>query len=72
LGLIGVYFSLLIAQKELGIQNSVSDKICSLAKHSRCESVLFSKGAKLFNWLTWGDVGMVYFRVHYSFYLFAG
>jgi protein-disulfide isomerase/uncharacterized membrane protein len=32
-----------------------------MAKHSRCESVLFSKGAKLFNWLTWGDMGIVYF-----------
>ena len=59
--IIGLYFSWLIAQKEYGISNSISDKICSMAKHSRCESVLFSKGAKLFNWLTWGDVGMVYF-----------
>lgn len=58
---IGLYFSWLIAQKEFGIRNSVSDKICSMAKHSRCESVLFSKGAKLFNWLSWGDVGIVYF-----------
>lgn len=57
----GLYFSWLIAQKEFGISNSISDKICSMAKHSRCESVLFSKGAKLFNWLTWGDVGIVYF-----------
>ncbi len=59
--LVGLYFSWLITQKEFGISNSVSDKICSMAKHSRCESVLFSKGAKLFNWLTWGDVGIVYF-----------
>lgn len=58
---IGLYFSGLIAQKEFGISNSVSDKICSMAKHSRCESVLFSNGAKLFNWLTWGDVGITYF-----------
>jgi len=58
---LGLYFSWLIAQKEFGISNSVSDKICSMAKHSRCESVLFSRGAKLFNWLTWGDVGIVYF-----------
>ncbi len=61
LSCIGLYFSWLIAQKEFGISNSVSDKICSMAKHSRCESVLFSKGAKLFSWLTWGDVGIVYF-----------
>jgi protein-disulfide isomerase/uncharacterized membrane protein len=58
---VGLYFSWLITQKEFGISNTVSDKICSMAKHSRCESVLFSKGAKLFSWLTWGDIGIVYF-----------
>jgi protein-disulfide isomerase/uncharacterized membrane protein len=58
---IGLCFSWLIAQKEFGISNGISDKICSMAKHSLCESVLFSKSAKLFNWLTWGDVGIVYF-----------
>lgn len=57
----GLYLSLLIAQKELGISNSISEKICSFAAHSRCEAVLFSKGARLFNWLTWGDVGIIYF-----------
>lgn len=66
---IGLYFSWLIAQKEFGISNSVSDKICSMAKHSRCESVLFSKGAKLFNWLTWGDVGIVYFSASLLYFL---
>lgn len=68
---IGLYFSWLIAQKEFGISNSISEKICSMAKHSRCESVLFSKGAKLFNWLTWGDVGMVYFTSSLLFLLIS-
>jgi protein-disulfide isomerase/uncharacterized membrane protein len=65
----GLYFSRLIAQKEMGIHNSVSDKICSLAKHSRCEAVLQSRGSKLFNWLSWGDVGMVYFSSSLLFIL---
>ena len=69
--IIGLYFSWLIAQKEFGISNSISDKICSMAKHSHCESVLFSKGAKLFNWLTWGDVGIVYFTVSLLYLLVA-
>jgi len=67
----GLYFSWLIAQKEFGISNSISDKICSMAKHSRCESVLFSKGAKLFNWLTWGDVGIVYFSASLVFLFYS-
>ncbi|MFM2337280.1 MAG: hypothetical protein RL115_473 [Bacteroidota bacterium] len=63
----GIFISWLITQKELGISNSLSDKICSMAKHSRCEAVFNSKGAKLFNWLTWGDVGMVYFSASFLF-----
>lgn len=63
----GLYFSWLIVQKEFGISNSISDKICSMAKHSRCESVLFSKAAKLLSWLTWGDVGIIYFSASLLF-----
>jgi len=60
---IGLYVSWLIVEKEFGISNAISDKICSMAKYSRCESVLFSKGARIFNWLSWGDIGIVYFSV---------
>lgn len=68
---IGLGFGWLIAQKEFGISNSVTDKICSMAKHSRCEAVILSKGAKLFNWLTWGDVGIVYFSTSLLFLLYS-
>lgn len=59
--LAALYISWLIAQKEFGISNKVSEMICSMAKQSRCEAVLFSRGARLFSWLTWGDVGIAYF-----------
>lgn len=65
--IIGLYFSWLIAQKELGLGSSISDKICSLASHSRCEAVLFSKGAKLTKWLSWGDIGITWFVVSLLF-----
>ncbi len=67
--LIGLYFSWLIMQKEFGVSNSISDKICSMARHSHCEAVLHSKAARLFGWLTWGDVGMVYFTSSLLFLL---
>lgn len=57
----GLYLSWLIVQKEFGISNSISEKICGMAKQSRCESVLFSKGARISSWLSWGDIGIVYF-----------
>lgn len=66
---IGLYFSWLIILKEFGIANKISDKICSMASNSRCESVLFSKGARLFKWLSWGDVGVIYFS---SSLIFSG
>lgn len=68
---IGLYLSWLILQKEFGLQNTVSDKICGMAKHSQCQAVLFSKGAKLFSWLTWGDVGIVYFAGSLFFLSFS-
>jgi uncharacterized membrane protein/thiol-disulfide isomerase/thioredoxin len=68
---IGLCFAGLIAQKEFGISNSVTEKICSMAKHSRCEAVILSKGAKLFNWLTWGDVGIIYFSTSLLFLLYS-
>lgn len=71
INLLGLYFSWLIAQKEFGISNSLSDKICRMAKHSRCESVLFSRGAKLLSWFTWADVGIVYFSASSLYLLFV-
>lgn len=70
-GLTGIYLNWLITEKEIGIRNSVSDKICGMIKFNRCESVLFSKGAKLFKWLSWGDIGLTYFgsTLIYLYYL---
>ncbi|MBI3137136.1 MAG: thioredoxin domain-containing protein [Sphingobacteriales bacterium] len=58
---VGVYMCWLISQKEFGVKNIVTDKICGISKNNKCEAVLFSKGAKLFNWLSWADVGFCYF-----------
>lgn len=58
---VGIYICWLISQKEFGIKNVLTDKICAMSKKNKCEAVLFSKGAKLFNWLSWADVGFCYF-----------
>ena len=59
--MIGCFLSILIVGKELGFHNSISDKICRIGKSSPCEVVLFSKDAKLFSWLSWGDIGLIFF-----------
>jgi uncharacterized membrane protein len=58
---LGFAMSYFIIEKEFGISNTVSDMICKLSKKVGCETVLLSKGAKIFKWLSWGDVGIVYF-----------
>lgn len=68
---IGFGLSWLIVQKEFGIRSNVADKICSVSKKSQCEAVILSKGAKLFNWLTWGDIGILYFTFSLVYLLFA-
>ena len=59
--LAGCYVCFLIIEKELGIANIFSDKICRLVKKEGCETILLSKGAKIFKWLSLGDIGLVYF-----------
>src|SRR5258708_11226139 len=63
----GLFISWLIVQKEFGIQNKVSNAICNVVRYSRCESILFSRGAGIFNWFTWGDTGIVYFSTSIFF-----
>jgi uncharacterized membrane protein len=59
--IIGFTLSYFIIEKEFGISNTVSDMICKLSKKVGCETVLLSKAAKIFKWLSWGDIGLVYF-----------
>lgn len=61
LGISGIILSYFIEEKELGIANKVSEKICRLTNKNGCDSVLYSKGAKIFKWLSWGDVGLTFF-----------
>ena len=47
-----------IVKIELGESNKLITKIC---KTTDCGKVLHTKAAKLFSWLTMGDVGIIYF-----------
>jgi uncharacterized membrane protein len=59
--LLGVYISFLLILKELKINNKQANKICSLLKHSDCDSVLNSKASKLFGIVGWSEIGLSYF-----------
>ncbi len=57
----GLYISWLIVQKEFGVANDLSERLCSMIKQSHCEAVLNTRGAKILNWLTWSDIGIVFY-----------
>lgn len=61
---VGCYFSVLLLQKQLHIPNKVTDKICSLAKESHCETVTESAGATVLGLVKLSEVGMGFFMTN--------
>lgn len=59
--LIGLYVSVLLIQKELGLHSKSLDKFCEASENNSCDDVLNSKGALVFNTFKLSDVGVVYF-----------
>lgn len=65
--LIGIYLagmvvSSIVLLRQVSLQSKYADKLCSLLnKHSRCDTVLGSKAAKLFGFIGWSEIGLGYF-----------
>ncbi|MEQ8339182.1 MAG: vitamin K epoxide reductase family protein [Cyclobacteriaceae bacterium] len=59
--IVGLIFSILIVLKTLKIESSLADVICGFQKKTDCNSLLNSDAAKVFSWLQWGDIGLIYF-----------
>lgn len=58
----GVYAGYLLILKQMHMQSSYADKICSLFLHQGdCNNVLESDAAKLFGILSWSEIGLGYF-----------
>ena len=57
-GCIICYFLL---QKQNHTESLYADKICSLFKQKDCNDILDSKVAKIFDWLSWSEIGMGFF-----------
>lgn len=57
----GLSLSGLLVAKQLGSKNALTDRLCRLNERNNCDDVLNSPAAKLWGWLSWTDVGLVYF-----------
>ena len=57
----GLYTSILLVQKELGLHSKSLDKFCEASESNSCDDILNSKGALVFGVFKLSDVGIVYF-----------
>jgi uncharacterized membrane protein len=69
--LAGVGVTLLLLWYELDRNNPVLKRFCTGLTKSNCEAILSSKQAKIFNWLSWSEVGFFYFTGCISMLIFA-
>lgn len=58
---IGIYITILLLQKQLNLHNHVADKICSIFKETKCETVTNSTGGSLFGLVKLSEVGFAFF-----------
>lgn len=58
---VGLFASVLIVGKTLGRKNALADQLCNSHSKVNCDNVLHSPGAKLWGWLSWADIGLIYF-----------
>ena len=61
LNLIGVFVAIMLVQRQMKVNSSYSDKICSLFKQADCNNILESSAAKLWNAFSWSEIGFSYF-----------
>lgn len=46
---------------ELGKQSGLTTRICQLTSRNGCRNILISKASKITSWLSWSDIGLIYF-----------
>lgn len=61
LNFMGLAFSFSLLRKQLDMNDSLSDLICTSFKQADCSAVLHSDASKLFGVISWGEIGFGYF-----------
>jgi hypothetical protein len=58
---VGLALSIVLLAKQFGSRNSLIDRLCRVGAKSSCQSLLDSPAAKLGGWLSWAEIGTLYF-----------
>ena len=64
---IGFTASVILVLHELKISTPLADKICGFSSKTDCDTVLSSDASRLFGWINWADVGLIYFTGTFLF-----
>ena len=59
--LAGLSLSLLLIAKDLNLTSRLADTLCSMGKKTDCNSLLRTDAARVFGWMHWSDIGLIYF-----------
>ncbi len=71
LSIIGGYIGYLLVLKQMSVQSSHADKICSLFSQSDCNNILDTDAAKFMGVIGWSELGLSYFISNIFIILFA-
>ncbi len=59
--LVGLIISIFLLVVQFGLGNTYINHFCQIGKTSNCKNVLQSSASKLFGWLSWSEIGLLYF-----------
>ncbi|HVW95423.1 MAG TPA: vitamin K epoxide reductase family protein [Mucilaginibacter sp.] len=68
----GLATSILLLVQSIDSNNPLVQKLCQSSSKTNCNAILSSKAAKVFEGLTWSEVGFFYFAGTWLLLLFAG
>lgn len=57
----GLILSIFLTIKDLDLGNNLVDKLCNFNKKANCSSLLNTTASKVFAWVHWSDMGLIYF-----------
>ncbi len=68
----GVVITSLLLVKTIDVNNDFVNKLCNVGKKVSCQSILDSDAAKITSWLSWSDLGFIYFSSTLTIFLLCG
>ena len=69
---VGIIVTSLLLWYEIDKNNSLLKKVCTGIAKGNCNAIITGKQSKVFNWLSWSEVGFFYFTGGLLLLLFSG